>query len=213
MNADEFRDYMLSFLFLRYLSSNYETAAKKALGRDYPNLPGADPAFEKQMRRKMHYVVHPEYLRNHITELARMNMPLHGEKDSEFHIHHGDTLRNDWDMLHEMNPAKKMHCDAMVANPSFSYRWEPNDALGERFQLQKIRPCAKDSGGLRLFAARLPLPGGTRRHGDYSAPRVLCSLCSLRLVTACCQTHEFLPTLAPWAPVDSISAALAHGRK
>ncbi|MFA7501395.1 MAG: type I restriction-modification system subunit M N-terminal domain-containing protein, partial [Sulfurimonas sp.] len=26
MNADDFRDYMLSFLFLRYLSSNYEKA-------------------------------------------------------------------------------------------------------------------------------------------------------------------------------------------
>ncbi len=36
MNADDFRDYMLSFLFLRYLSDNYETAAKKELGRDYP---------------------------------------------------------------------------------------------------------------------------------------------------------------------------------
>ena len=28
MNADDFRDYMLSFLFLRYLSFNYEEAAK-----------------------------------------------------------------------------------------------------------------------------------------------------------------------------------------
>ena len=27
MDADDFRDYMLSFLFLRYLSDNYETAA------------------------------------------------------------------------------------------------------------------------------------------------------------------------------------------
>jgi type I restriction enzyme M protein len=31
MNADDFRDYMLAFLFLRYLSDNYETAAKKEL--------------------------------------------------------------------------------------------------------------------------------------------------------------------------------------
>ena len=43
MNADEFRDYMLSFLFLRYLSDNHETAAKKALGRDCPKPPGDDP--------------------------------------------------------------------------------------------------------------------------------------------------------------------------
>ena len=39
MNADDFRDYMLSFLFLRYLSDNYETAAKKELGKDYPEAP------------------------------------------------------------------------------------------------------------------------------------------------------------------------------
>ena len=35
MNADDFRDYMLSFLFLRYLSDNYETAANKELGKEY----------------------------------------------------------------------------------------------------------------------------------------------------------------------------------
>ncbi len=40
MNADDFRDYMLSFLFLRYLSDNYETAAKKELG--LPLLPNDD---------------------------------------------------------------------------------------------------------------------------------------------------------------------------
>ena len=38
--------------------------------------------------------------------LARMNMLLHGVKDSEFEIFHGDTLTNDWDMLRETNPAK-----------------------------------------------------------------------------------------------------------
>jgi type I restriction enzyme M protein len=43
MNADDFRDYMLSFLFLRYLSDNYETAAKKELGRDYPKSKGGRP--------------------------------------------------------------------------------------------------------------------------------------------------------------------------
>jgi len=33
MNADDFRDYMLSFLFLCYLSDNYEAAAVGKLGR------------------------------------------------------------------------------------------------------------------------------------------------------------------------------------
>ena len=42
MNADDFRDYMLSFIFLRYLSDNYEAAAKKELGQDYPKLEADD---------------------------------------------------------------------------------------------------------------------------------------------------------------------------
>lgn len=57
--------------------------------------------------------------------LARMNMLLHGFIDSEFTIFHGDSLLNDWSLLNEMNPAKKLECDAVVANPPFSYRWEP----------------------------------------------------------------------------------------
>ena len=326
MNADDFRDYMLAFLFLRYLSDNYEQAAKKELGRDYPELnaiadggrsslsvwydqnPGDVSAFEKQMRLKAHYVIHPEHLwasiaymartqegdllnmlqagfkyienesfqstfsglfseinlgsdklgktypdRNaklctiitriaeglaefstdsdtlgdayeyligqfaagsgkkagefytpqrisdilsaivtldsqepktgkrkrlssvmdfacgsgslllnvrkrmgphgigkiygqekNITtyNLARMNMLLHGVKDSEFEIYHGDTLTNDWDMLRETNPAKKPYFDAVVANPPFSYRWTPNEALGEdvRFKNYGLAP-------------------------------------------------------------------------
>ncbi len=325
MNADDFRDYMLSFLFLRYLSDNYEAAAKKELGSDYPDLPqdvlrasGAasqlqvwyeeNPddvvAFERQMRRKVHYVIEPAHLWSGIAELARtqhddllltlqqgfkyienksfensfqglfseinldseklgknyslrnaklctiitkiaegiagfstdsdtlgdayeyligqfaagsgkkagefytpqqistilseivsldsqepatgkkkklnnvldfacgsgslllnvrnklkeaggsvgriygqeknittynlarMNMLLHGIKDSEFEIHHGDSLINDWDLLNEMNPAKKLQCDAVVANPPFSYRWEPTEALGEDFRFK-----------------------------------------------------------------------------
>ena len=35
MMADDFRDYMLSFLFWKYLSDNYIKAAQKELGADY----------------------------------------------------------------------------------------------------------------------------------------------------------------------------------
>jgi type I restriction enzyme M protein len=331
MNADAFRDYMLSFLFLRYLSDNYETAARRELGSDYPikgkiaatteeQQPQLDDdpdqkeqpiitplqlwyrenasditVFEKQMRRKLHYVIKPNYLWGSIAELARtqsdklletlhagfkyiedesfastfqglfseinlnseklgkgypernaklceiiteiekgltefstdidqlgdayeyligqfaagsgkkagefytpqqistilsgivlldsqnpktgpqtqlksvfdfacgsgslllnvrnrlgvhgigkiygqeknittynlarMNMLLHGVKDSEFEIFHGDTLTNDWEMLKEANPAKKPVFNAVVANPPFSYRWKPGDDL------------------------------------------------------------------------------------
>jgi len=63
-------------------------------------------------------------------------MLLHGIKSSEFQIHHGDSLLNDWDIFNEMNPAKKLECDAVVANPPFSYRWEPNDTLAEDFRFK-----------------------------------------------------------------------------
>ncbi len=335
MNADSFRDYMLSFLFLRYLSHNYETSAKKELGKDYP-IPGSKHLkpdfivppplevwyneneadiveFEKQMRKKVHYVIKPQHLWSNITELARtqnnellktleegfrfienesfdnsfqglfseinlnseklgktsadrnkklctiiqkisegiadfstdsdtlgdayeyligqfaagsgkkagefytpqqistilseivtldsqdpatgkkrkldkvldfscgsgslllnvrkrikdnggtvgkiygqennittynlarMNMLLHGMKDTEFEIFHGDTLKNQWDVLNEMNPSKKTEFDAIVANPPFSLRWEPNDTLAEDFRFKSYGLAPKSA--------------------------------------------------------------------
>ncbi|MDR0801481.1 type I restriction-modification system subunit M [Fluviicola sp.] len=336
MNADDFRDYMLSFLFLRYLSHNYEAAAKKELGKDYPLSPSKEVKadfvvpppleiwykknkediadFEKQMRRKVHYVIEPKYLWSNITELARtqnekllatldkgfryienesfestfkglfseinlnseklgktqkerndklckiitkiaegiadfstdtdtlgdayeyligqfaagsgkkagefytpqqistilsrivildshdpttgpkpkldkvldfacgsgslllnvrtklikeqggtigkiygqeknittynlarMNMLLHGMKDTEFDIFHGDTLLNQWSLLNEMNPSKKEEFDAIVANPPFSLRWEPNDTLAEDFRFKSYGLAPKSA--------------------------------------------------------------------
>lgn len=88
MSADDFRDYMLSFLFLRYLSDNYVEAARKELGSDYPNLEDGDSRiplqiwydantgdvvdFENQMRLKVHYVIEPRHLWSNIAELARI---------------------------------------------------------------------------------------------------------------------------------------------
>ena len=46
-----------------------------------------------------------------------MNMLLHGVKDTEFEIYHGDTLTNDSRLLREMNPTKMPKFDAIVANP------------------------------------------------------------------------------------------------
>ncbi len=335
MNADNFRDYMLSFLFLRYLSYNYEESAKKELGKDYPDNTPLDVMsklkvntpleiwykensnevidFEKQMRRKVHYVIKPQHLWGNITELARtqssdllitleegfryienesfesafqglfsdinlnseklgktsaernkmlctiiqkisegiadyssdsdtlgdayeyligkfaagggqkagefytpqqistilseivtldgqepktgkkgkldkvldmacgsgslllnvrkrikdaggsvgkiygqeknittynlarMNMLLHGMKDTEFEIFHGDTLENQWDILNEMNPSKKIEFDAIVANPPFSLRWEPTDTLAEDFRFKSYGLAPKSA--------------------------------------------------------------------
>ncbi|MBX9676131.1 MAG: type I restriction-modification system subunit M [Methylotenera sp.] len=328
MNADDFRDYMLSFLFLRYLSDNYELAAKKELSNDYPELEEKDKrtplavwyaqnitdvdAFEKQMRRKVHYVIEPKHLWRSISELARiqsadllqtieagfkyienesfnstfqglfseinlnseklgkthadrnnklctiitkiadgianfsstsdvlgdayeyligqfaagsgkkagefytpqqistilsrivtldsqdptlgkkakiervldfacgsgslllnvrhqlgehgigkfygqeknittynlarMNMLLHGVKDTEFEIFHGDTLDNEWPMLNERNPANKVEFDSIVANPPFSLRWEPTEEMGKDFRFANYGLAPKSAG-------------------------------------------------------------------
>lgn len=329
MNADDFRDYMLSFLFLRYLSHNYDESTKKELGKDYPKIEGNKketplslwyknnkkeiPDFEKQMRKKVHYVIKPEHMWDSISEmarthndellvtvedgfryienesfdnsfqglfseinlnseklgktpkdrnkklctiiqkiaegiaefsadsdtlgdayeyligefaagsgkkagefytpqqistilskivildsqnpttgpkeklnkvldmacgsgslllnvrkrikesggsvgkiygqeknittynLARMNMLLHGMKDTEFEIFHGDTLENSWSLLNEMNPSKKTEFDAIVANPPFSLRWEPNDTLAEDFRFKSYGLAPKSA--------------------------------------------------------------------
>src|SRR3546814_11144605 len=71
-----------------------------------------------------------------------MNMLLNGVKDTEFEIFHGDTLTNDWEMLRETNPAKMPRFDAVVANPPFSYRWTPTEALSDdvRFKNYGLAP-------------------------------------------------------------------------
>jgi type I restriction enzyme M protein len=77
--------------------------------------------------------------------LARMNMLLHGVKDSEFEIFHGDTLKNDWDILNEMNPAKKVEFDAIVANPPFSLRWDASEAMSEDFRFKNYGLAPKSA--------------------------------------------------------------------
>lgn len=74
--------------------------------------------------------------------LARMNMLLHGLHDSEFEIFHGDTLTNDWSMLRESNPVKPVTFDAVVANPPFSLKWEPDDESSNdpRFKNYGVAP-------------------------------------------------------------------------
>ncbi len=63
-------------------------------------------------------------------------MLLHGVRDTEFEIHHGDSLENDWDILREMNPAKKVEFDAVVANPPFSYKWNPSEEMAKDFRFK-----------------------------------------------------------------------------
>lgn len=77
--------------------------------------------------------------------LARMNMLLHGVKDNEFSIHQGDTLINDWDILRELNPARKVEFDAIVANPPFSYSWDTTDQMADDFRFKNYGLAPKSA--------------------------------------------------------------------
>lgn len=74
--------------------------------------------------------------------IARMNMLVHGVKDTEFEIFHGDSLTGDWDVLLEASPTRIARFDAVVANPPYSHPWDPSEALGEdpRFKNYGLAP-------------------------------------------------------------------------
>lgn len=44
-----------------------------------------------------------------------------------------------------MNPAKKVEFDAVVANPPFSYRWEPSELLAEDFRFKSYGLAPKSA--------------------------------------------------------------------
>lgn len=156
MNADDFRDYMLAFLFLRYLSDNYEAAAKRELRKDYPD-PNAIgnggksplsvwyaenkkdvPAFEKQMRRKAHYVIKPEHLWTNVTHLAKTQ--------SRYLL---DTLKDAFKYIEEDSFESTFHGLFSEINLS-------SDKLGKNYEARNDKLCSVVSEiarGLALFSS------------------------------------------------------------
>jgi type I restriction enzyme M protein len=92
-----------------------------------------------------------------------MNMLLHGIKSSEFEIFHGDTLTNDWEKLREANPSKKPKFEVIVANPPFSYRWEPSEAIADdiRFKNYGLAPKSTADFAFLLHGFNYLKPDGT----------------------------------------------------
>ncbi len=76
-------------------------------------------------------------------------MLLHGVKDTEFEIYHGDTLHNALGWLRENNPAKRPTFYAVVANPPFSDAWQPGEAMSEDARLKNRRGAQERGPTLR----------------------------------------------------------------
>ncbi len=172
MNADDFRDYMLSFLFLRYLSDNYEAAAHKELGGDYPKRAGDEKCaplalwyaanatdvaqFETQMRRKVHYVIEPQHLWGSIAELAR-------------------TQNNE--LLHTLEKAFNY-----IANQSFDSTFQGlfseinlnSEKLGKNYQERNAKLCtiiSKIAAGVAQFSTDNDMLGDAYEYliGQFAA--------------------------------------------
>jgi len=106
--------------------------------------------------------------------LARMNMLLHGVKDTEFKIFHGDTLANDWDMLRELNPARKPSFDAIVANPPFSYLQRADGHAAEQTApAQQMAGVCAGAQSRPEHSPGGPAAGHGLEHGVSLAPPLL----------------------------------------
>ena len=76
MDADDFRDYMLCFIFLRYISNDYGKSTEfleteQALVEWYADNSQDIDLFEEEMRRISYYIIKPEYLWSHIVAAAK----------------------------------------------------------------------------------------------------------------------------------------------
>jgi len=174
MNADDFRDYMLSFLFLRYLSDNYEQAAKKELGKDYPDPNaigngGRTPlsvwyaenpkdvvAFEKQMRLKCHYVIEPQHLWTNIAHLAKTQS--------------GDLLRTLQDGFKYIEDKSF----AQSFQGLFSEINLASDKLGRKYEERNAKLCSiisEIARGLALFSTDADTLGDAYEYliGEFAA--------------------------------------------
>ena len=74
-----------------------------------------------------------------------MNMLLHGVKDSEFEIYHGDTLTNDWDMLRETEPGEEADVRRGGRQPAVQLPLGPERGAGRGRALQELRAGAQES--------------------------------------------------------------------
>jgi type I restriction enzyme M protein len=194
MNADDFRDYMLSFLFLRYLSDNYEAAAKKELRRDYPDPnaignggrtplwvwyadnPGDVAAFEKQMRRKVHYVVKPEFLWGNIVHLAKTQ-----------HEKLLDTLQKGFKFIEEESFSSNFQ-------GLFSEINLGSDKLGRKYEDRNAKLCSiisEIARGMALFSTDVDTlgdayeyligqfaAGSGKKAGEFYTPQQISSILS-----------------------------------
>lgn len=86
-------------------------------------------------------------LRENTYNLTRMNLVMRGVKADNIVARNGDSLAHDWPMFDESDPVqtyKPLYVDAVVSNPPYSQKWEPEgNEADPRFARFGLAPKTK----------------------------------------------------------------------
>lgn len=86
-------------------------------------------------------------LRENTYNLTRMNLVMRGVKADNIVARNGDSLAHDWPMFDEADPVqtyKPLYVDAVVSNPPYSQKWEPEgNETDPRFARFGLAPKTK----------------------------------------------------------------------
>ncbi len=79
--------------------------------------------------------------------LTRMNLVMRGIGSANIYVRNGDTLEDDWPYFDDSDPAgtyDPLYVDAVVSNPPYSQRWEPEGKdVDPRFSNYGLAPRSK----------------------------------------------------------------------
>ncbi|MCI8468289.1 MAG: type I restriction-modification system subunit M [Eggerthellaceae bacterium] len=85
-------------------------------------------AVERRLGDKDSIVYYAQELNQATYNLTRMNLVMRGIKPANIYVRNGDTLEEDWPYFDDSDPAgtyDPLYVDAVVSNPPYSQRWEP----------------------------------------------------------------------------------------
>lgn len=85
-------------------------------------------AVKRRMGNEDGIIYYAQELNQSTFNLTRMNLVMRGIKPSNLFVRNGDTLEEDWPYFDDSDPSgtyDPLYVDAVVSNPPYSQRWEP----------------------------------------------------------------------------------------
>lgn len=82
----------------------------------------------KHVKDPKSIVYYAQELKSETYNLTRMNLVMRGISSHNIHARNADTLEDDWPQMDETgNIADPLYLDAVVSNPPYSQKWNPED--------------------------------------------------------------------------------------